>query len=271
MINRSTYLSSCPKLFTNLAIDSQLPISETQCLDSSITSQGSTNQFSSFLQYAGIMNNNRCEFFRLQLSSIGNMNIIYHGNSIPDWFTNRSTENYVKVELPSDWCRGFGTCVIFKRKKLCEFIAHSVKNFDGSSLGNGYSYDLKEYFEGKPIRNNESYMTWLHYEKNTQDWKEAKNFVTFCLYENDEIEVKEYGARLICDEERFRARSRLEYVTRPPNSITTWWGHKLVWASWIYPLVVEKLFILPQFVPTYLPTHRMLTCGTTDGLDTERE
>ncbi|GJY14204.1 NB-ARC domains-containing protein [Tanacetum coccineum] len=201
MINRSTYLSNCPKLFTNLAIDSQLPISETQCLDSSITSQGSTNQFSSFLQHAGIMNNNRCEFFRLQLSSIGNMNIIYHGNSIPDWFTNRSTENYVKVELPSDWCRGFGTCVVFKRKKLCEFIGHSVKNFDGSSLGNGYSYDLKEYFEGKPIRNNESYMTWLHYEKNTQDWKEAKNFVTFCLYENDEIEVKEYGARLICDED----------------------------------------------------------------------
>nr|GEW54279.1 zinc finger, CCHC-type [Tanacetum cinerariifolium] len=46
-----TYLRNCPKLFTNLAIDSQLSmISETQCLDSSITFQGSTNQFSSFHQ-----------------------------------------------------------------------------------------------------------------------------------------------------------------------------------------------------------------------------
>ncbi|GKD93754.1 NB-ARC domains-containing protein [Tanacetum coccineum] len=44
MINTSErYLSNCPKLFTNLAIDSQLSISETQCLDSSITPQGSTN------------------------------------------------------------------------------------------------------------------------------------------------------------------------------------------------------------------------------------
>ncbi|GJU69775.1 NB-ARC domains-containing protein [Tanacetum coccineum] len=39
----STYLINCPKLFKNHATDSQLSICETQCLDSSITSQGSTN------------------------------------------------------------------------------------------------------------------------------------------------------------------------------------------------------------------------------------
>ncbi|GKF26836.1 NB-ARC domains-containing protein [Tanacetum coccineum] len=44
-----TDLSNCPKMFTNLAIDGQGSISETQCLDSSITSHGSTNQMSSFL------------------------------------------------------------------------------------------------------------------------------------------------------------------------------------------------------------------------------
>ncbi|GJS97570.1 NB-ARC domains-containing protein [Tanacetum coccineum] len=36
--------------------------------------------------------------------------------------------------------------------------------------------------------------------KYTREWKEAKNFVTFCFKENNEdVEVKECGARLICD------------------------------------------------------------------------
>ncbi|GKE10841.1 NB-ARC domains-containing protein [Tanacetum coccineum] len=105
---------TCPKLFTNVAIDSQLTISGTQCLDSSITSLGSTNRFSSFRQYAGIQDK-RCKLLRCPGSSIEIMNIIYHGNSIPEWFTNKSMGNHVEVQLPSDWCydkfRGYGTCV----------------------------------------------------------------------------------------------------------------------------------------------------------------
>ncbi|GJY33637.1 NB-ARC domains-containing protein [Tanacetum coccineum] len=121
MNDMSSHLSNCPKLFTNLAIDSGLSISETQCLDSSITSQGSTNQISSFLQYAGIQNNNRCEFFRFLGSFIYNMDIIYDGNSIPK-------------------------CI--------------------------------------------------------EKWKEAKNFVTFCFEKiNKYNEVKECGARVVCDED----------------------------------------------------------------------
>ncbi|GJT60273.1 NB-ARC domains-containing protein [Tanacetum coccineum] len=119
-------LSNCPKLFTNVAIDSQLTISGTQCLDSSITSLGSTNRFSSFRQYAGIQDK-RCKLLRCPGSSIEIMNIIYHGNSIPEWFTNKSMGNHVEVQLPSDWCydkfRGYGTCVVFKRK-IPSLISH---------------------------------------------------------------------------------------------------------------------------------------------------
>ncbi|GJZ50792.1 hypothetical protein Tco_0605307 [Tanacetum coccineum] len=130
------------------------------------------------------------------------MDMINHGNSILEWFTNRSMGNHVKVELPSDWCydkfRGFGTCVVFKRKKPCRFIGHySIENFDGASLGD-YFPDYR--FEGKPVRIDESYMIWLHYTQNTRKWKEAKNFVTFCFEEdNEDIQVKDFGVRLIYD------------------------------------------------------------------------
>ncbi|GJW58508.1 NB-ARC domains-containing protein [Tanacetum coccineum] len=196
MINASSYLNNCPKLFTNLAIESQFSISE--------TSQGSTNRFSSFLRYASIQNN-ICELFRLPGSSIENMDIIYKGNSIPEWFINKSIGNHVKVELPSDWCfskfRRYGTCVVFKRKRPCEFIGYSVKNFNGAYLDGCFPYFLETYFKGKPFRNNESYMIWLHYTRNAEEWNEANNFVTFSFEENNEdIEVKECGVtRLICD------------------------------------------------------------------------
>ncbi|GJU07250.1 NB-ARC domains-containing protein [Tanacetum coccineum] len=217
-IKINSNLSNCPKLFTNLAIDSQGSISETQCLDSCITSQGSTNRFSSFIQYAGIQNNTR-EFFRFSGSSIYNMDIIYDGNSIPKWFTNKSMGNHVKVELPSDWCfnkfRGFGTCVVFKRKKPCEYIGYSVKNFDGASLRHYYRY---YFFEGKPIRISESYMIWLHYTRDARDWKEGKNFATFCFEENNEdIEVKECGARIICDEDLEQDDTKLSMLLDLPT------------------------------------------------------
>ncbi|GJW66666.1 NB-ARC domains-containing protein [Tanacetum coccineum] len=39
----------------------------------------------------------------------------------------------------------------------------------------------------------------LHYTWNTSEWKEAKNVVTLCFDEDNDVEVKEFGARLICD------------------------------------------------------------------------
>nr|GFA20424.1 hypothetical protein [Tanacetum cinerariifolium] len=179
MTKRSTYLSNCPKLFKNHVIESQVSISDTEYLDLSVTSQGSTNLFSSFLGYARIENNRR-GLFSMPGSSIKNMDIIYHGNSIPNWFTNKSMGNYVNVELPLDWSfsklRGYGICVVFKRKSHWPPFGYSVENFDGSYLGECNPYYYDEYFE-------------------------AKNFVTYCFYEDEDIEVKECGARIVCDED----------------------------------------------------------------------
>ncbi|GKG14506.1 hypothetical protein Tco_0354106, partial [Tanacetum coccineum] len=45
-------------------------------------------------------------------------------------------------------------------------------------------------------------MIWLHYTRSIREWKEGKNFLTFSFFEGSkDVEVKECGARLICDED----------------------------------------------------------------------
>ncbi|PWA72045.1 NB-ARC domains-containing protein [Artemisia annua] len=197
---------NCPKLFKNVTIHSQGSISKTQCLDSSKTSQDSIHQLSAFLGYLGFQTN-RCEFF-LQDNVYSVIDIVYHVNSIPEWFTNRSTENHVKVELPSDWCydkfRGYGICVVFKCKKPHKYKGYAIKNFDGASMNPYFCFPIfiENYFHKEVIEIQDSYMIWLHYARDKSKWEEAKNFVTFCFEENNEdVEVKECGVRLICDED----------------------------------------------------------------------
>ncbi|GJS42789.1 NB-ARC domains-containing protein [Tanacetum coccineum] len=199
------HFDNCPNLFKNITIDSGGSISKTECLDSSINSQGFIHQFSTFLEYLGFRTN-RCEFFRTPGSASDFFNIIYHGNSMPEWFTNRSRANHVKVELPSDWCydknlKGYATCVVFKCKKPFNvYKGYSVKNFDGASLirGRHFSHALEESFKKEVIGD----MIWLRYERYIGGWEEVKNFVTFDFEENNEdVEVKECGLRLICNED----------------------------------------------------------------------
>nr|GEV48556.1 hypothetical protein [Tanacetum cinerariifolium] len=164
--NRVNLFENCPKLFKNVTIDSEGSISKIQCLDSSITSEGSIYQLSAFLGYMGFPTN-RCEFFlQSKVSFIWPFDLGYHGNSIPE----------------------------------CTFEGYSVKNFDGASL---ITHDhFPDSFENR-IGIQDSYMIWLHYTVlETWEWREAKNFVTFCFEENNEdVEVKEFGVRLICDED----------------------------------------------------------------------
>ncbi|GKC72498.1 NB-ARC domains-containing protein, partial [Tanacetum coccineum] len=196
---RDNIFRNCPNLFKNVSIDGD------GCLDSSITSQGFIHQLPAFLGYLGVQSN-RCEFFS-QYNVYVDLNILYYGNNIPEWFTNRSTEKRVKVELLSDWCydkfRGFGTCVVFKCKKpFNTFKGYSVKNFDGAYLIN-YNYFphvIEDYLK-EVIGIHGSYMIWLHNTRWTLSRKEAKNFVAFCFEENEDVEVKEFGVRLICDED----------------------------------------------------------------------
>ncbi|GJU44490.1 NB-ARC domains-containing protein [Tanacetum coccineum] len=189
---------NCPKLFKNVTIDREGCISKTQCLESSITSQGSIHQLSAFLGYLGLQTIG-CEFF---FQAYRDLDIVYHGNSMPEWFTNRSRENHIKVELPSDRCwsklMGYGTCVVFKYKKPKETCK-------------GYSKEV--------IGIHGSYMIWLNYTKvKTWAWKEAKNFVTFSFFEenNEDVEVKECGVRLICDED-IQQEAHLSMLHGLPN------------------------------------------------------
>ncbi|GJU41489.1 NB-ARC domains-containing protein [Tanacetum coccineum] len=202
--SRYTYFRNCLQLFNNVTIDSEGSISKTQCLDSSITSQGFIHQLSAFLGYLGLQTNNRCQFFS-QNKGYSDLDIVYHGNSMPEWFTNRITENLVKVELPSDKIRGFGTCVVFKCKKphKCIYKGYTVKNFDGALITTYYFPSvLEQFWKDEVIGIHDSYMMWLHYTKYLRKWNKAKNFVTFSFVENNEdYEVKECGVRLICDED----------------------------------------------------------------------
>ncbi|GJU82168.1 NB-ARC domains-containing protein [Tanacetum coccineum] len=198
--NRYNDFLNCPKLFKNVSIDSEGCISKTKCLDSSTTSQGFLHQLSAFLGYAGFQTNNRCQLLLLDTWFYYSLDIIYHGNRMPEWFRNRSREKHVKVELPSNWCddkkfRGFETCVVFKCKKPFRIVKEgiSVKNFDGAYIRENYSpRDFKDFFGER------GNMIWLNYTRRIRKWDEAKNVVTFSFFENNEdIDVKECSVRLI--------------------------------------------------------------------------
>nr|GEX26597.1 hypothetical protein [Tanacetum cinerariifolium] len=225
-------------LFKNVSIDSKgSSISKTtECLDSSITSQGFIHQLSAFLGYVGF-ETNRCGFFS-QNTVHPALDIVCRGNSIPEWFANRSRENRVKVELPSDWCydkfHGFGTCVVFKCKKPYKYNGYSVNNFDGASLF------TENYIP--PLSTSEDLwkdeVIWLryrrykkelkNYKKDLRRWKEANNFVTFSFEENNEdVEVKECGVTLICDED-IQGTDLLQGLPTPTQhvgAISLAWSH----------------------------------------------
>ncbi|GJR59449.1 NB-ARC domains-containing protein [Tanacetum coccineum] len=68
----------------------------------------------------------------------------------------------------------------------------------------------EEFLKNEVIGIHEQYMIWLHYifyprdgiDGDTWKWEKANNFVTFCLKDNNkDVEVKEFGVRLICDED----------------------------------------------------------------------
>ncbi|XP_071703173.1 disease resistance-like protein DSC1 [Rutidosis leptorrhynchoides] len=194
-----------PKSYKNLIVQ------ESQ---GSITSNGSRNQLFSLLHYLSLQIY-ISDVFRAQGDHIfpKKLQILYHGNCIPQWFTNQSKENSIKVDLPSDWCYskviGYAICVVFKPKKYvinCEClyqgnIEYSVSNFDGAVL-NSYCFlqacpPLGAELKGKC----ESDMIWFCYTANNWRLKVAEKFVTFSFINHDNVEVKEYGVRFVYDED----------------------------------------------------------------------
>ncbi|KVG93657.1 hypothetical protein Ccrd_026081, partial [Cynara cardunculus var. scolymus] len=91
-----------------------------------------TTQISSLLQFmelpsntCGIFGGQERQFFQGDL-----LEIIYHGNRIPQWFTNTKMGNHIHVELPPNFCynkfRGYGICVIFTQKR--SYGRHNYNN-----------------------------------------------------------------------------------------------------------------------------------------------
>ncbi|KAJ9541980.1 hypothetical protein OSB04_028486 [Centaurea solstitialis] len=200
-------LYGCTKLFRDVSIERKLCISQPRPdLNSSITFQSWRNQISSFLQSMELPNNT-CGIFGRQEEKFSNrgLDITYYGDTIPQWFTNTTTENHIKVELPPNICynkvRGHGICVVLTQKNACGHksylgsLTYSIKNFDGTSL-------LKDYLYFGSIKIHKQDIILFHFVKSgSWEWMKAKNFVTFSLKENDGIEVKEFGVRLVFDED----------------------------------------------------------------------
>nr|GEW36920.1 NB-ARC domains-containing protein [Tanacetum cinerariifolium] len=68
---------------------------------------------------------------------------------------------------------------------------------------NYFPYVIKEFLKREVIGTQDSYMILLCYTRDTWGWTQAKNYVTFSFFEenNEDVELKEFGVRLICDED----------------------------------------------------------------------
>nr|XP_043615780.1 disease resistance protein RPP2B-like [Erigeron canadensis] len=182
------------------------------------TSHASTNQLSIWIKYLGIQSRIR-KFFRVSESRSssrisGNrtprsftktnniLEIIFYGNIIPRWFTNKSKGTNLKVELPPNWCyskfKGYAFCVVFTLKESCIGPPGvSVNNFDGASL-----VEFRATLLESILIYDTDMMIWLCIMIPGFGWNKAKNFVTFSFGDNNEdVEVKECGVRLVCDDD----------------------------------------------------------------------
>ncbi|XP_024964214.1 TMV resistance protein N-like [Cynara cardunculus var. scolymus] len=226
----SMYFNGCPILFRNLSIESQV------CMSQPLPDHNPsiTTQISSLLQFmelpsntCGIFGGQERQFFQGDL-----LEIIYHGNRIPQWFTNTKMGNHIHVELPPNFCynkfRGYGICVIFTQKR--SYGRHNYNNapryrvdhFDGTSLLEFYPFGYS--YTG--IRKSDMiwfcFTTWVD-----PNWQEAKNFVTFSIVHDDDLEVKECGCRLVFDEDieettNFSLTQDLPTPTEEGGAIQMW-------------------------------------------------
>nr|GEX12043.1 NB-ARC domains-containing protein [Tanacetum cinerariifolium] len=189
------YAFLSPKLFEHLMFGGPKP----QPFDTCITANGSRDKLiSSLLQYVDIQNN-IFELFNQESPSLEDkIDMTFHGNRIPEWFSNQSMGSRVKVEIPPDWCynkfRGYAICVVFTPRKLFGFVRLSVNNFDGACL---YDSSTPCYIS----HHDESDMILLHYVTRNRRWELAKDFVTFSISRDEDFEVKMCGVRLVCDED----------------------------------------------------------------------
>ncbi|KVI07656.1 Leucine-rich repeat-containing protein, partial [Cynara cardunculus var. scolymus] len=129
---------------------------------------------------------------------------------IPGWFSNQSTGDCIKVELPPAWCyenfKGIALCLVFSprnldgRKSSYGSIVYGFKIFDGTPIGKESPIpDSIFQYENIGIKSDQ---ILLCYHQSEPNWKKAKNFISVCfqVYGADCV-VKMCGARLVCEED----------------------------------------------------------------------
>ncbi|KVH33246.1 Leucine-rich repeat-containing protein [Cynara cardunculus var. scolymus] len=233
------FFKGCPKSFRNVSIESAVCMCQPPLdLNSSITSHSCRNQIS-FLQFMEFPSNIR-EIFGGQ--DIYHLDIKYHGNRIPQWFTDTRMGNHFQYDLPPNFCynklRGFGFCVVLTLKKYFHdhfkynnIPNYHVDNFDGTSLVDHYPFVYPSTEISKSNIIWFCFQSWI-----SSGWHEAKNFVTFSFEHGDDVEVKECGFRLVFDEDieektNFSLIQELPTPTQKGGAIEMWRNNRRFYLS----------------------------------------
>ncbi|XP_024967448.1 TMV resistance protein N-like [Cynara cardunculus var. scolymus] len=155
------------------------------------------------------------------------LTVFLPGSRIPGWFSNQSTGDCIKVELPPAWCyenfKGIALCLVFSprnldgRKSSYGSIVYGFKIFDGTPIGKESPIpDSIFQYENIGIKSDQ---ILLCYHQSEPNWKKAKNFISVCfqVYGADCV-VKMCGARLVCeeDEQQEVSGSRMIQWLSPP-------------------------------------------------------
>nr|XP_043631482.1 disease resistance protein RPV1-like [Erigeron canadensis] len=157
------------------------------------------------------------------------VSVLLPGSRIPDWFTNQSMGDCVRLDLPPEWCyekfKGIAFCLVFTsrnrngRKSSYGSIGYRFKNFDGTPIGVETPIpDSIFQYENIGIKSDQML---LSYHQSEPDWKKAKDFITvsFDIYGADCM-VKMCGARLVFEEDEQQeegSRSRMIQWLPPPS------------------------------------------------------
>nr|XP_043631492.1 disease resistance protein RPV1-like [Erigeron canadensis] len=150
-------------------------------------------------------------------SNCKNVHLLLQGSRIPPWFTSRCTGTSIDVKVPPQWrcnkSKRYCVCVTYRPKEVHYFRRHSwleykVRNSDGTDIDHCY-IQLETPFSSKSEEFIGTDMIWLHYyTPKVEAWEKAIDFISFSFITEVDIELKECGARLLCDEEDMEDQQR---------------------------------------------------------------
>ncbi|KAI3745623.1 hypothetical protein L6452_08024 [Arctium lappa] len=230
-------IKALPELPPNIQLIEAQDCTSLQELPEKSTMYESSIQCFDFTNCAKVIENQTIESLVTMLLPQGRIDpyklvsIFLPGGRIPGWFSNQSTGDCVKVELPPDWCykkfKGIAFCLVFtprnpgRRKSSYGSIGYRFKNFDGTPIGGEHPIpDSVFQYENIGIKSDQML---LGYNQSEPDWSIAKKFVSvsFDVYGAD-CTVKMCGARMVCEEDERQEEgsgSRMIQWLPPPSRV----------------------------------------------------